>query len=353
MTDFSKKLLYWHRHSNKRQMPWKGEKDPYKIWLSEVILQQTRVEQGWNYYEKFLLHFPTVCDLANAQDEKVFKLWEGLGYYNRCKNLLFTARYICKDLHGKFPENYEDVLALKGVGSYTASAICSFAYNQPYAVVDGNVFRVLSRMYGVKKAIDSTDGRQYFTTLAQENIDNKNPALYNQAIMDFGATVCKPANPACANCTMNDICTAHKNGMVNQLPVKEKILLKKTRYFTWFIIAVKGEVCIRPRTGKDIWQNLNEFYCLETETKPDWNNKSVTDYINNQFSLKPLSIHISKGLSQQLTHQQIKAVHIRIELTKKPDALCSYTWLPVDQLSGLAFPKITNEYLNNPVTPLF
>jgi len=347
MTDFSQKLLRWHRHSNKRQMPWKGEKDPYKIWLSEVILQQTRVEQGWGYYEKFIQRFPSICDLAKADDAAVFKLWEGLGYYNRCKNLLFTARYICKNLHGKFPEKYEDVLALKGVGSYTASAICSFAYNQPYAVVDGNVFRVLSRIYGIKKATDSTDGKQYFTTLAQENLDKKHPALYNQAIMDFGATVCKPANPACADCIMNDICIAHQNGMVNQLPVKEKILSKKTRYLNWFVIVVKNEVLVHLRTGKDIWQNLNEFYCLETDTKPDWNNESVADYVNNQFSLKPLSITVSKGFSQQLTHRQIKAVFISIELQKKPDTLRSYAWLPLDQLSGLAFPKIINEYLES------
>lgn len=353
MTDFSEKLLHWHRHSNKRQMPWKGEKDPYKIWLSEVILQQTRVEQGWSYYEKFLQHFPAICDLANAQDSAVFKLWEGLGYYNRCKNLLFTARYICNDLNGMFPKKYEDVLALKGVGSYTASAICSFAYNQPYAVVDGNVFRVLSRIYGIKKAIDSTDGKQYFTMLAQENIDRKHAALYNQAIMDFGATVCKPANPACAACIMNDICVAYKNGIVNQLPVKEKILLKKTRYLSWFIITVKEEVFIHLRTGNDIWQNLNEFYCVETETRPDWNRISVADYINNQFSLKPLSIAVSKEFSQQLTHQKIKAVFVKTELKKKPDALSSYTWSPAGQLSQLAFPKIINEYLNNPVTGLF
>lgn len=353
MTDFSEKLLHWHRHSNKRQMPWKGEKDPYKIWLSEVILQQTRVEQGWSYYEKFLQHFPTVCDLAGARDEKVFKLWEGLGYYNRCKNLLFTARFICKELHGKFPETYEDVLALKGVGSYTASAICSFAYNQPHAVVDGNVFRVLSRIYGIKKAIDSTDGKQQFTTLAQMNIDKRHPSLYNQAIMDFGATVCKPANPACAACTMNTICFAHKNGLVNQLPVKEKILLKKTRYFSWFIITVKEEVLVHLRAGRDIWQNLNEFYCLETETKQDWNGQSVTDYINNQFSLEPSSITISKAFSQQLTHQKIKAVFIKTELAKKPVALRSYSWFPIHQLTGLAFPKIINEYLNNSANGLF
>ena len=176
-------------------MPWKGEKDPYKIWLSEIILQQTRVEQGWRYYENFIERYPTIQQLAGAKDEHVFKLWEGLGYYNRCKNLLFTARFITKENEGKFPHQYEDILALKGVGPYTAAAISSFAFNQPYAVVDGNVFRVLSRIFDVETPIDSSEGKKIFTDIAFSQLDTKEPGAFNQAIMDFGATICKPALP--------------------------------------------------------------------------------------------------------------------------------------------------------------
>jgi len=348
MSLFSKKLLQWNEHFNTRQMPWKGIKEPYKIWLSEVILQQTRVEQGWNYYEKFIENYPTICDLAKAQDEVVFKLWEGLGYYNRCKNLLFTARYICDKLHGKFPEKYEEVLDLKGVGSYTASAICSFAYNLPYAVVDGNVFRVLSRIYGIEKPIDSIDSKKFFTQIAQENLDKKEPAFYNQAIMDFGATVCKPVNPNCANCVMTGICEAHNRGIVNLLPIKEKMLTRKTRYFTWFILSVKNELFIHKRIQNDIWQNLHEFYLQENEEKFLWNEEKANTFIYNQFSKSPVFISISKEFSQQLTHQKIKTIFIFVELKHKPDSLKSGMWVEKDTLSTLAFPKIINDYFLSP-----
>lgn len=178
---FSKLLLQWNKQKNKRQMPWKGEKDPYKIWLSEIILQQTRVEQGLGYYHRFVEVFPEIHKLAKATDSKVFKLWEGLGYYTRCRNLIATARYISKDLKGKFPGTYEEIKELKGIGPYTAAAISSFAFNLPHAVVDGNVFRVLSRVFGIVKPIDSTEGKKYFTQLANEILDKKSPGIYNQA----------------------------------------------------------------------------------------------------------------------------------------------------------------------------
>ena len=189
-------------------MPWKGEKDPYKIWLSEIILQQTRVEQGLNYYHRFIKTFPDVHQLGKAPDAKVFKLWEGLGYYTRCRNLIATARYISKELNGEFPAAYDEIKALKGIGPYTAAAISSFAFNLPHAVVDGNVFRVLSRIYGIQTPIDSTEGKKYFTRLANEKLDKELPGVYNQAIMDFGAIVCKPASPLCGDCVFNKICFA-------------------------------------------------------------------------------------------------------------------------------------------------
>jgi A/G-specific adenine glycosylase len=191
---FTDLLMDWDQELNDRPMPWKGEKDPYKIWLSEIILQQTRVEQGWAYYEKFVTNFPTIVDLAKAKEEKVFKLWEGLGYYNRCRNLLFTARIIKDQYQGVFPKNYNDILNLKGIGSYTAAAIASFAYNLPYAVVDGNVYRVLARYAGIELPIDSNEGKKTIASLAQELIAIDQAAAYNQAIMDFGASICKPKN---------------------------------------------------------------------------------------------------------------------------------------------------------------
>ena len=192
---FSKRLLHWNKIQNKRAMPWKGEKDPYKIWLSEIILQQTRVEQGWNYYNRFVSTFPNIKKLAAAPEEKVFKLWEGLGYYTRCKNLIATAKFIAKEKQGEFPNAYNEILDLKGVGPYTAAAIASFAFNLPHAVVDGNVFRVLARFFGIETATDSTTGKKLFSGLAEELLDKKLPGIYNQAIMDFGAMICKPKNP--------------------------------------------------------------------------------------------------------------------------------------------------------------
>jgi A/G-specific adenine glycosylase len=193
--DFTKKLMKWNQSSNNRAMPWKGEKDPYKIWLSEIILQQTRVEQGLGYYERFVKKFPTIKHLAKAPEQEVFKLWEGLGYYTRCKNLIATATFISKEKKGKFPDDYESILSLKGVGPYTAAAIASFAYNLPHAVIDGNVFRVLSRYFGISTPVDTAAGKKMYALLAKELLDKDEPGLYNQAIMDFGAVVCKPLQP--------------------------------------------------------------------------------------------------------------------------------------------------------------
>ena len=338
--------MQWNEQENERQMPWKGEKDPYKIWLSEVILQQTRVEQGWAYYEKFIKHYPTIKDLAKAKDEAVFKLWEGLGYYNRCKNLLFTARYIADKLEGKFPEQYEDVLSLKGVGEYTAAAICSFAYNQSYAVVDGNVFRVLSRFFGISIPIDSNEGKKEFTALANDVLDKEHAGIYNQAIMDFGATVCKPANPVCHHCVLKTSCHAHQQGIVNMLPIKEKVLQKKTRYFTWFVLQAGKEIFIHQRTAKDIWQNLYDFYSIETSEKPVWTRESVEEQLQNMLEVTPEKITISKPGQQQLTHQLIKGQFIFVHLKQKPAALKRGLWINLKSLSTIAFPKLLRVYID-------
>jgi A/G-specific adenine glycosylase len=345
-SNFTHALMQWHSTKNKREMPWKGEKDPYKIWLSEIILQQTRVEQGLAYYEKFIVNYPTIQKLAAAKDETVFKLWEGLGYYNRCKNLLHTARFVSNELNGKFPNRYDDIIALKGIGPYTAAAIASFAYNQPYAVVDGNVFRVLARVFGIGTPTDSTQGKQAFTTLANEVLDNKRPGLFNQAIMDFGATICKPALPLCSQCPMQKFCIAYANGRVNQLPIKEKVLTKKSRWLYYFLFENEGKILVNKRDGKDIWQSLYEFYLLETEAQITWSDTTINQWLQQQFGIKKASIqHISPIHKQQLTHQLIKGQFIKIILPTKPVALQHYKWQPVKQMNKLAFPKFINAYL--------
>jgi A/G-specific adenine glycosylase len=344
LAKFPALLLRWNSHQNIRKMPWKGEKDPYKIWLSEIILQQTRVEQGWKYYEKFIATFPDINKLAAAKDEKIYKLWEGLGYYSRCKNLIETARFISKKLNGNFPDKFEDILSLKGVGNYTASAIASFAYNLPYAVVDGNVFRVLSRVFGIKKPIDNTQGKKFFSQLAFELLDKKKPGIYNQALMDFGAVICKPQNPICNNCVLRDHCFAFKNDRVNKLPVKEKKIKMTTRWCNYLVIEFQGKVYVHKRTANDIWKNLHEFVLLETSTNASAKRllaKAEKEKILKKDSYKVVSI--SPLYSQQLSHQKIIGRFLKIAI-KKEFALPGFKPVTLRQLSRHAFPRFINAY---------
>lgn len=345
--NFTSTLLHWHTHSNTREMPWKGEMDPYKIWLSEIILQQTRVEQGLAYYNKFTQAYPTVFDLAKAKDQTVFKLWEGLGYYNRCRNLLATAREIVKNFNGKFPNDYETLLTLKGVGPYTAAAIASFAFNAPHAVLDGNVYRVIARYEGIDVPTDTTAGKKIFETRAAALLDKKRAGLYNQAIMDFGATVCKPLAPTCNNCPLQKTCVAHATAQVNQLPIKEKQLIKKERRFYYFLLQVQDEIWVTERKHKDIWQGLFEFYLLGAEKKMLWNETTVRQFLKEQLGTSSIKLlHRSPEIKQQLTHQIITAQFIRVVLTKKPSSITSGKWQKIDQLKKLPFPKLINQYLS-------
>ncbi len=344
---FTESLLQWNSFTNNRPMPWKGEKNPYKIWLSEIILQQTRVEQGWHYYNRFVAAFPTIEKLAKAPETKVFKLWEGLGYYTRCKNLIATASQVTKEYAGKFPDNYEAILALKGVGPYTASAIASFAYNLPYAVVDGNVFRVLSRFFGNNTAIDSTDGKKIFTALANELLDKKQPGIYNQALMDFGAVVCKPKLPLCIQCPLQKKCFAYLQGSVDLLPVKEKKITQKTRWFFYFIIESGNKVYVRKRGVKDIWENLYEFLLIESTAATE-----VAILMEQPAFKKVLGKHqfsidqISRLYSQKLTHQTIHGQFAGIKL-KKPTQLDGYEPVSPKELAALPFPKLITTYLKD------
>ncbi|MFT3826725.1 MAG: A/G-specific adenine glycosylase [Chitinophagaceae bacterium] len=344
---FTPKLLQWNAHQNSRDMPWKGEKDPYKIWLSEIMLQQTRVEQGWKYYENFITEFPTIHDLAAASDEKVFKMWEGLGYYTRCKNLLATARTISLEYNGKFPDNYEAIKKLKGIGPYTAAAIASFAFNEAQAVVDGNVQRVLSRYFGISTPIDTTAGKKLYQELAQALLDKSQPGLYNQAIMDFGAVICKPQNPLCAECIQQEECEAFKHNMVKQLPVKEKTLQKKERWLYYFLVQVGDKIYIRKRTGKDIWENLHEFVLFESPAALQESFDQLP-FLKELFKKQSFRIiSISKTFNQQLTHQTIHGRFVTIQVAKPLPTLEHYLLIPRSELSEYAFPRFINMYLED------
>jgi A/G-specific adenine glycosylase len=342
---FSKQLLQWNKIQNKRAMPWKGEKDPYKIWLSEIILQQTRVEQGWAYYNRFVSTFPNIKKLAAAPEEKVFKLWEGLGYYSRCKNLIATAKFIANEKQGKFPDSYEEILSLKGIGPYTAAAVASFAFNLPHAVVDGNVFRVLSRFFGIDTPTDSTAGKKLFTELAEALLDKKLPGIYNQTIMDFGAVICKPQNPLCAACPLKTRCTALLEGKVDMLPVKAGKLIKKERWLYYLIVAYNGKIYVRKRGAKEIWENLYEFVLLETNKLSSFEEIKNSKFFRNITGENNTTIlHVSKIYKQQLTHQTIHGNFIQLKVNNEPP-FKDYKAVTYKQLNKLPFPKFITGYL--------
>ena len=334
-------------------MPWKGEKDPYKIWISEIILQQTRVQQGLDYYNRFIKAFPDVESLAKAPEEKIYKLWEGLGYYTRCKNLIITAKFIHGNLGGKFPKKYEDILSLKGIGRYTASAIASFAYNEPFAVVDGNVFRILSRFFGEETPINTSKGKKIYTEIAQELLDKKNPAQYNQAIMDFGALICKPSSPLCVECPLHSKCIAFRENKVSELPVNEKIITLKKRFFNYLIVEYKGRFYIRKRTEKDIWQNLYEFILIESGSVLDpksilKNKEAIYMFKGEKFKITDMS----QNISQKLTHQLINGRFFHIKILKPLKLDKTYKLLNKVELNTLPFPKFIASYLTDKNVPL-
>lgn len=315
---FRTRLLGWYEASH-RPLPWKGERDPYRIWLSEIILQQTRVEQGLPYFQKFTEHFPDVHALAQAPEDLVLKLWEGLGYYSRARNLHATAKYISVALHGRFPDTYEGIRALKGVGDYTAAAIASFAFNLPHAVLDGNVYRVLSRFFGIETPTDSGAAKKEFAALAARVLDPARPGDFNQAIMDFGATHCTPRQARCGTCPLQAECVALRLGKVDELPRRSKNLVKKDRFFVYFIVSQRDKVFIRQRSDRDIWQKLWEFPLAETEAMPD--GRSAIEALIRQHLFDPglmdnaaLLRTVSAPYRQVLTHRVVTAVFCEIDM---------------------------------------
>ena len=304
--NFSKILIQWYLQS-KRDLPWRRTVDPYYIWLSEIILQQTRVEQGISYYFKFMERFPTVNDLASASEEQVLKLWQGLGYYSRARNLHFTAKYIVNECQGVFPVTYADIIKLKGVGDYTASAIASICFNEVTAVVDGNVYRVLARYFGINTPINSSKGTKEFKQLAQELISKKNPSDHNQAIMEFGARLCKPQSPNCSICPLNSSCVALGKNLIKVLPVKENRIKIKNRYFNYIVIQTTNNKTKLVKRKKGIWINLYEFPLIEAMGDIDEKQLIEHEIFNELFKKRPATIKLfnKKAIVHKLSHQHI------------------------------------------------
>lgn len=328
---FSNDLISWY-YKNKRDLPWRKTSDPYVIWLSEIILQQTRVAQGLSYFNNFIKNYPTVIDLAKAKEDDVLKLWQGLGYYSRARNLHFTAKLIANNFDGKFPRNYNDILSLKGIGEYTAAAISSFSYNLPYPVIDGNVYRVLSRVFGIDEAIDTSQGKKTFKKLATKLIDKERPADYNQAIMEFGAINCTPKKPKCENCIFRLDCFAFKNNTIEELPIKSKKIKQRVRNFNYLVfLDTKSNTFIKQRKNKDIWIGLYDFPVIESDKEI----KDISGLYKLDSSFANIDL-ISKStpIKHILSHQIINAVFWKISLEN--------SWLPNQELIKVSLEEINN-----------
>ena len=328
--DFSNSLLSWYLQ-NKRDLPWRNTDNPYAIWLSEIILQQTKVAQGLPYYMSFIEAFPTVLHLANADEEQVLKLWQGLGYYSRARNMHKTAQIISFDYNGKFPDNFNELIKLKGVGDYTAAAIASFAFNEVVPVVDGNVFRVLSRYLDIETDIASSKAKKEFSALAKELMPKNNPALFNQAIMEFGALQCVPKNPNCNNCIFNTSCAALQKKKVGNLPVKLKKTKVTNRYFNYIVFLDNtNSTIINKRTEKGIWHNLYEFPMIEADHELDFDTISQT--ISNEFSnfsINSITVFNQNLIIHKLSHQKLHINFYRVILNE-------------DIMDGIALDEIKN-----------
>jgi len=349
---FSGRLREWHL-AHPRDLPWKADTDPYKIWLSEIILQQTRVAQGTPYYLKFVKAYPTVKHLAKAKEDEVLKLWEGLGYYSRARNLMKAAQLVMEKHNGRFPETYDQIISLPGIGPYTAAAISSFAFDLPYSVVDGNVIRVISRVFGVTEASDSKEGLKKIAEQTQDAMKHANPADYNQAIMDFGATQCLPKKPLCEQCDMQNICYAYQHQSQSELPFKTKKLKKKHRYFHYLYIFDEDKILIQKRTSKDIWSGLYQLPMIETKTTEVLAFAQINSLLSKVNSTY-IPFEASQVYKQTLTHRLIEARFYRCYV-KSLDHFNDESFLLINKqdIGNFAFPRIVDLYLSQKSIPLF
>ncbi|MCI5058543.1 MAG: A/G-specific adenine glycosylase [Flavobacteriales bacterium] len=340
------KLLFWYR-KHKRDLPWRETKDPYKVWLSEIILQQTRVQQGWDYYIKFINEYPTIKDLAEAEQSHVLNNWQGLGYYSRARNLHNAAQQVMEEFNGKFPNTFKDLKKLKGVGDYTASAISSICFNEPQAVVDGNVYRVLSRIFGISNAIDLPESKKVFKELAQEQMDKKDPGTYNQAIMDFGAIQCKPKGPECTVCPFQDTCYAFRKNAVSTLPVKQKKIKVKERFLIYYVIHDKTNILVHQRNKKDIWNGLFEFHLNEKNemTTFDKIRNEVNEFITAN-NLKSPQIALSEWVQHKLTHQKLNIAFVNVQIHDCKELISKeLKCVQITDLQNIGFPIVLWNYL--------
>ncbi len=337
MQDFSLLIRLWYRQ-NSRALPWRSTNDPYFIWLSEIILQQTRVEQGKSYYEKFIDHYPDVFQLAKADEEDVLNLWQGLGYYSRARNLHFAAKQIVDDFKGKFPTSFKDIKSLKGVGDYTAAAIASFAYGLPHAVVDGNVYRVLSRYYAEETPIDSSKGQKLFKIYAQELLSVDDPGEHNQAIMEIGSQVCKPKNPDCSSCPVSQMCQSYRSRNMLNYPVKSKKVKVKDRYFHYLLYSdVKFQ--IHKRINQGIWQNMYEFPLFESDVKME--RSDLEGAIKKKFNVVVKS-EVAE-YTHILSHQRIHAVFWRVE--GEVNATDDFLSVDLNEIDDYPLPRLIHRFL--------
>ena len=340
--EFSKKLITWFEE-NQRDLPWRATKDPYKIWLSEIILQQTRVTQGMPYYESFVEAFPTVQDLANAPEEQIMRLWQGLGYYSRARNLHQTAKIIVEELGGAFPKQYQKLVKLKGIGPYTAAAIASFAFQENIALVDGNVYRVLSRIFGITTDIGSSKAYKEFFELASSLIDPNQPDTFNQAIMEFGALQCTPKNPNCTYCPFQPSCVAFQTGKTTELPIKTKKTKTRKRHLLYIVwIDAEENVFVQQRKEKDIWQHLYEFDAIETDENFDV--KKVKKVVqekahSNSWSINTLNFYENSPIIHKLTHQTIEISFVNVFISEVVN-----TFVAPERLQELGLPIVLRNY---------
>ncbi len=340
--NFSKILIYWYLQ-NKRNLPWRNTINPYNIWLSEIILQQTRVDQGMLYYFKFIEKFPDINNLALASEKEVLKLWQGLGYYSRARNLHYSAKYIVKELNGVFPSTYNEIIKLKGVGDYTASAIASICFNEATAAVDGNVYRVLARYFGINTPINSSNGIKEFKQLAQHLLDNNKSSEHNQAIMEFGARLCKPQNPVCDTCPLNNSCVALSKNLIKELPVKEKNIKIKNRYFNYIVIEATNNKTKIVKREKGIWLNLYEFPLIETIIEIDEKQLIEHKIFNELFKKSDVTIKLfnKNVIVHKLSHQHIYSKFWIV--TTNSSTEFSISW---DSIKNYPVPALIDKFIN-------
>lgn len=340
---FSNKIIAWYQ-LQKRDLPWRETKDPYRVWLSEIIMQQTRVAQGLSYYNKFIDNYPRLHDLANASEQEVLKLWQGLGYYSRARNLLFTAKVIINDLGGRFPLTYDELIKLKGIGEYTAAAISSFCNDEVRSVVDGNVYRVLARYFGIHTPINTTQAKKEFKALASELIDRSEPGLYNQAIMEFGALQCTSMRPNCKDCPLHNDCIALQKDQVGILPKKEKRQKITKRFFNYLVLETKeNETFVKQRKGKGIWQNLYEFPLVETTNEIDFDDLVTNiDFVNlvkkQNFNVQLIT---PEPIIHKLSHQHLNVRFWSVRL----DRLENNRSIPWKEVMKYPFPIVIYNFI--------